>query len=64
MFNWLMNHVFDRQGYRDWQAELYRFEENKRMVADLDRRIRESFTPEEWNETEARCMKRLADMGY
>ena len=33
--------------------------DNQRMVADLDRRIREVFTPEEWAAVSERCEKQL-----
>jgi hypothetical protein len=64
MMNWLMNHVFDRQGYRDYQAECARLEENQRALRLLEARIRETFTPEEWRATQERCEAQLARMGY
>lgn len=59
MLNWLMNHVFDRQGYRDMQEQLAIFDENARMVSDLQKRVRASFTDEEWEATKARCEAQL-----
>ena len=64
MFTWLMNHVFDREGYRRFKEEFARLEEHEKTIAALNARIRASFTPEEWAETERRCMAKLAAYGY
>jgi hypothetical protein len=62
MFNWLMDHVFDRARARAMREEWARFEESCRMVGGLNRRVRASFTDEEWKATEARCMAKLEGM--
>lgn len=62
MLNWLMDHVFDREGARLWKEECARFDENSRMIDDLDKRVRASFTPQDWAEVSARCEHRLAEI--
>ena len=63
MLNWLMNHVFDREGYRQFKEESRRLDENVHKLADLDKRIAEVFTPEEWAATRERCERRLREVG-
>lgn len=64
MINWLMNHVFDRQGYREFLEECRRLDENQRVLRAMEARIADTFTPEEWDATRKRCEAHLAAMGY
>lgn len=57
IIDFLIAHVFDRAGTRELEAELRRFDETQMMVAALNKRIAEVFTPQEWADTEARCRR-------
>jgi len=58
--------------FRNWLHRLIHWREireidemaarQKQLMADLDRRIAECFTPDEWAETRDRCERQLAEL--
>lgn len=59
MFNWLMNHVFDRKRHRQFQAECRRLDAWGPALAELDARIAKLYTPEEWAALAERCERKI-----
>ncbi len=60
---WLLSREY-RQIDREIEEEFRRFDANAARMADLDRRIAEVFTPEEWEATRKRCEAKLAAAGF
>jgi len=67
VWEWLGRYIFLREQYREMdealEFEFRRFDENCRHVQELDKRIKASFTPEEWEETRKRCEAKLGVYG-
>jgi hypothetical protein len=60
IWDWLRRIALRTRSQRAFDAEMAEYDA---MRAALDRRIRETFTPEEWAATEERCLRKLAEMG-
>jgi hypothetical protein len=64
ILDWLHNIIYWRE-IRDFTREADAMAANWEQIRiEMDRRIAEVFTPEELAETEARCERKLAEMGY
>ena len=62
-WDWIYRITHWRQ-IRDDMREMDEMLEHQRlMTADLNRRIQNAFTPEEWRVTEDRCLRKLEEMG-
>lgn len=63
VWDWLHRILYWRQ-IRDELREIDEMAaREEHLRADLDRRIAEVFTPEEWHEVAERCQRKLAERG-